>query len=383
MAFALRPLLFKLHLYVAVAISLYVAIMGFTGTIMAFEIEISHLAHADVAYVAPGPTRLSLTELGKAVAKVYPGQKIGGYFLGEAPNLSTEVDVGDKSVYVDPYTGHILGTDSAWANRVDRTLGAIHSIHQRLTSPRPGRAGATQAFMAWVTVAALFLLLSGIYLWWPRMRFGIGKGGGRAFWYDLHATLGIAAVIFMCLLAVTGIMLGFERTTKPMLYALSGSQPAPPPKAPSPPSGNPISLEQAFAIGGKALPGATPYEVVGPTTQGYFVLARTPGDHSTNGGRSRAIIDAYSGAVLSAEELDTAPAGTRLIALNRSIHTGDIFGMPSKIVMALASLIIFLQVVSGILMWVKRVPLRNKVPALAFAVAVAAIALYTIFAPTN
>lgn len=382
MRFALRPLLFQLHLYAAVAISLYVAIMGFTGTIMAFEIEISHLVHADVTYVTPGPARLGLAELGKAVGHAYPGQKISGYFLGEAPNLSTEIDVGEKSVYVDPYTGRILGSDSAWANRVDRMLGAIHSIHQRLTPPRPGRAGASQAFMAWVTVAALFLLLSGIYLWWPRTRFGIGKSGGRAFWYDLHATMGIAAVFFMCLLALTGIMLGFEHTTRPMLYALTGSQSAPPPKNQSPPSGTPITLEQAFAIGAATMPGATPYAVAGPTPGGYFVvLARTPGDHSTTG-RSQAIIDTH-GAVLSAEELDTAPAGARLWALNRSIHTGDIFGLPSKIVMALASLIIAFQVVSGAVMWAKRVPLRKMLPALALAAATAAVALYTVFAPTG
>ncbi len=37
----------------------------------------------------------------------------------------------------------------------------------------------------------------GIWLWWPRMPFGIGAGGGRPFWYDLHVTSGIVAVVFL------------------------------------------------------------------------------------------------------------------------------------------------------------------------------------------
>jgi uncharacterized iron-regulated membrane protein len=95
------------------------------------------------------------------------------------------------------------------------------------------------------------------------------------------------------------------------------------------------------------------------------------------------MIDAYTGAVLSAEVLTTAPAGTRLIALNRAIHTGDVFGLSSKMIMSLASLIIALQVVTGIVMWIKRVSLRDMIPAFAAAAVVAAIAIYTVFAPVT
>ncbi|MHB1207518.1 MAG: PepSY-associated TM helix domain-containing protein, partial [Rhodospirillaceae bacterium] len=217
--FTLRPLLFKLHLYLAVAIGVYVAILGITGAIMAFQTEIDLFTHANLAYVTPSPPRLSVAELGAAVSKAYPGQKINDYDMGESPNLATRVYVsadtrtGDMRVYVNPYTGQILGS------RTDAgMLGIIHSVHQRLTPPRPGRDRRTQSFVSWISVAALFLLVSGIWLWWPRMRFGISAGGGRSFWYDVHATLGIAAVAFMVLLTATGIIMGFGRTTGPMLY---------------------------------------------------------------------------------------------------------------------------------------------------------------------
>jgi uncharacterized iron-regulated membrane protein len=89
---------------------------------------------------------------------------------------------------------------------------------------------------------------------------------------------------------------------------------------------------------------------VPPPTGVYSVSARFPED-LTPGGRSRVYIDQYSGAVLIAEGSRTAPAGSRVITLNRAIHTGDVFGMPSKIVMSLASLAVVVQLVSGLLLW--------------------------------
>lgn len=90
-----------------------------------------------------------------------------------------------------------------------------------------------------------------------------------------------------------------------------------------------------------------------PPNRAYLVRSRYPED-LTPGGRSIIVVDPYSRKVLYAEGSRTAPAGTRLVNLNRAIHTGDIFGMPSKIVMPLASPAVTLQFISGVVMWWKR-----------------------------
>jgi len=103
-----------------------------------------------------------------------------------------------------------------------------------------------------------------------------------------------------------------------------------------------------------ALPGAVPISInVPPPTGVYAISARYPED-LTPGGRSRLFVDQYSGAVLAAEGSRTAPPGSRLITLNRAIHTGDVFGVPSKIVMSLASLALVAQFVTGVLWWVRK-----------------------------
>ena len=43
-----------------------------------------------------------------------------------------------------------------------------------------------------------------------------------------------------------------------------------------------------------------------------------------------------------------------MVIQNRAIHTGDLLGIPSKILMSLASLMAVVQVVTGVVMWFKR-----------------------------
>jgi uncharacterized iron-regulated membrane protein len=295
-SFTLRQLLFKLHLYVALAVSIYVVILGVTGALLAFDTVIDHLVHAKLAYVRPAPPRLSFAALGDAVAKVYPNQRIIGYEMGEAPNLSTLVVLSSTSgrnntgLYVNPYTGQILGSRTNGPN----ILGIIAQLHTQLAPRRPGHGRLAPAFVNWITVATLFVLLSGIWLWWPSMHFGIGAGGGRPFWCDLHLTTGIVAAVFLVLLTGSGIVMAFGRTI-----------------------------------------------------------------------------------------LHTAPMGRRLWNLNQAIHFGVIFGVSSRVIMALASLLIVLQVVSGAVMWIKRVPFRRMIPALVATAAVMVVAVYTILAPTG
>jgi uncharacterized iron-regulated membrane protein len=107
-------------------------------------------------------------------------------------------------------------------------------------------------------------------------------------------------------------------------------------------------------IAAAAIPGTFPFQIGIPGPQGaYQIRSRFPED-LTPGGRSRVMVDQYTGTVLYAESSRTAPAGTRMVIVNRAIHTGDILGIPSKTLMSLASLMAVAQVLSGVLMWWKR-----------------------------
>lgn len=353
----MRKILYTLHLYMALAAGVFVILLGLTGSIMAFEPEIDHLLHWRLSYVTPQGRVLSLAEIGDAVSKAFPSERIGGYRLPNSPRFSVAVAIPRGQVYVNPYTGKILGVRSGGRD----FLGYVHQLHLRLLLRN--RSDSGKKIISWVGMVVIFLLLSGLYLWWPLKRLAIRPGAqSRRFWFDLHNTIGVISLAFLLILAVTGVMIGFEETTVPLFYKLTGSQPSPLPNAPPPaaPGSRPIGADQAMAIARAAIPGAVPFIINVPDPkQAYDIRSRFPED-LTPGGRSFVTVDQYSGKVLFAEGSRTAPPGSRIVIQNRAIHTGDIFGIPSKTAMSLASLAIVVQAISGIVMYWKRLRMNTS-----------------------
>ena len=352
---SMRKLLFNLHLCVALVAAVFVVILGVTGSIMAFEPELGHLFHPHRAYVRPQGHALSLAELAAAATRAYPGKPVEGYYLSTSPDLSYQVWLGNRAVYVNQYTGEVLGEGSQGPDFLDR----IHQLHLRLLLH--DRRDSGKLLMSSVGVAILFLLFSGLYLWWPVKRVSVALGASsRRFWFDLHNAVGVFSLLFLLLLALTGVMIGFDDQLLPSLYRATGTKPAVLPSLQeTPPVGaQPISPDQALAIARTALPGAAPILIAVPRPRDpYRIAARFPED-LTPGGRSRIAIDSYNGKVLLVQSSRAAPIVTHLVTLNRALHTGDILGRPSKAVMSLASLMLALQAVSGLTMWWKRLRAR-------------------------
>jgi uncharacterized iron-regulated membrane protein len=342
----MRKVVFTLHRCAALVTGVFVLILGVTGAVMAFEPELDHLLHPRLFHVSRGEHAQRLSQLADTVSLAFPGERVFGYGLSVSPDVSYYVALPTGLVFVNQYTGEILGVRSA-----PTLLDEIHQLHLRLLA---GDTGKT--IVSWIGVVAVFLALSGFYLWWPVKRISIAwRQGGRRFWFDLHNAVGVVSLVFLLMLSVTGVVIGFERVSGPMLYKMTGSQPLPVSfSSTRTPGAKPIDVDRALDIARAALPGATAISLNVPGPKGaYRVAARYPED-LTPGGRSRIFIDQYSGEVLQVESSRTTAAGTRLVILNRAIHTGDIFGLPSKVVMSLASVAAALQVISGVVMWCKR-----------------------------
>lgn len=348
----MRRIIFQLHLLVALAGSAFIVMLGLTGSIMAFEPELGRLQHWKIAHVRPRRTPLTLEKIGIALHNASPDLDISGYVLSDRPNLSYQVMTERQLMYVDQYSGQVLGTISGGMD----FLGFVHQLHLRLALLDKGREFGQMTVRS-SALAALFLLISGLYLWWPRKRFGIsGSPKAAKFWFDLHNSFGIVSLVFVLLLIVTGLVISFEAQTTPFLYRISHSQPLRWPRLQvSPLPGRvPITPDQALAIAHATVPGATPFFITLPHgNQVYQIFMRYPEDR-TPGGRTRIAVDPYSGNTLMVIDSRRAPAGYRLVNLNRALHTGDVLGLPSKAVLSLASLIMPFQLLSGLVMWAKR-----------------------------
>jgi uncharacterized iron-regulated membrane protein len=346
----MRALVLKIHLLLALAAGAVITSLGVTGSIMAFEPELDHLQQRALMDVRASGNPHTLVEIGRAVSAAYPGTRIGAFTLGATRSRACAVSTPLGQVYVNPYTLEITGVRPPGPD----WLANVHQMHLRLLTSwgRP--------LVRWSGVATVVLLVSGFYLWWPAKRTSVAAGRSPfRTWFDLHNAIGIFSLAFLLVLSLTGVFIGFDDVMLPLAYRITGSAPATQvsTKVALVPGARQITPDEAVAIAREALPGAEPFlvQVVGPA-DAYVVRSRFPED-LTPGGRSRVVVDSYTGRVIAAESSRTAPGGRRVEILNRAVHTGDVFGLPSKIVMSVASLMAPVQLITGVMLWLRR---RNR-----------------------
>ncbi|HEY6951793.1 MAG TPA: PepSY-associated TM helix domain-containing protein, partial [Bacteroidota bacterium] len=345
----MRKIILKLHLYFALAGCVFVAILGLTGSIMAFEGELDRLFNPSLYSVHPEPSRLrSISALTTLLEEKYPGAHVVGFGIADRPDESFSAFMDNGSgVFINQYTGEVLGTRSSAT-----FLDYVHQFHIRLL------AGHTGQVVVGVAGIVMFLLvLTGIILWWRYKQFSMKLNGSfvRAM-FDLHTVTGIYTAVVLLFLSATGIIISQENSVYPWLYKITKTQRIARSVPSTPREGIvPITADSAVTLAKNALPGANPLAVFIPSkpTQSFNVRMHFPED-LTPGGRSWVCIDQYSGEVLVSQNSRTAPGPTRAEIINRAIHTGDILGLFSKIVASLSSFLVVVQALSGILLWWKR-----------------------------
>jgi uncharacterized iron-regulated membrane protein len=269
------------------------------------------------------------------------------------------------AIYLNPYDGTVLGTKVGLSNS-DRAMAYIHQIHLRLVpdpQSAPTLAAAGKIIVSWVGLILLLMVASGLLLWLrdQRLTLKFKATNFKVPWYrtfhEAHQAIGIYASLFLIVASFTGILIGFSFGEK-FFYFIT--------RSPLPPrmqaigstivhGATPIMADQVLDIARRALPGATPSVLVRPlrTAGSYTVLMRVP-EETSEAVHSSVTIDQFSGKVLGVRDYRTEPAGYRAVRFNRSIHTGDIFGLTSHIILSLSSFAVFAMVVTGFVIWWKK-----------------------------
>ena len=336
------------HRWLALITGAILLLIALSGSVLVFE---GPLAAANVTHVAPGTRPLSLDSLGaRAVAFIGSGDVIGvapGRAADEAFVIAVGRDTTERDVLVNPYTGQVLGP-APGPSHLQRLVRRVHLFH---TSLLGGSIG--EAVVAFVTLGSLILVLTGLILWWRDRLWRIHwSASWKRILFDIHHALGVFAALILLIVTGTGVWMGYDRQIDPLVLALN-STPTPrgsPEQPASDPGTQPISLDSVAALAHSAVPGA-PIMLMDLTDKSPVVVAlRYPEDH-TPGGRSRVAIDRLGGTVLRATNTRTAQAGTRLMNIQRPLHTGDILGRWGLIIWFLAAWILASQAVTGTTMW--------------------------------
>ena len=218
----IRAVVFRLHLTVAIAAGLVILMMAATGVILASEDLVTDLAERRYRVTEPagdGGERLPPEEL--VVAAEAWGTGAEPPFAATSieyravPDAAVRVHAGrDRRVFVDPYTGEVLGGGLA---RLEGFFEGVNAWHRWVGVADPViRKG--RAVTAVANLALLFLLLTGPILWIPRritrravaegliFRRGV-KGVARAL--NWHYVIGIWSVVPLLMIAATGVVMSY------------------------------------------------------------------------------------------------------------------------------------------------------------------------------
>lgn len=195
------------HFYAGLFCIPFVLWLALTGSIYLFKPQIE--AWLDRPYdhlVLDGPHASPAQQVAAALAAV-PGAVLNAYELPPSPAAAVRVLVGHGArlvrVYVHPQTLAILKVVDEDARPMQR----IFHLHGELMLGDRGSL-LVELAASW----AIVMLLSGLYLWWPRAGAGLAGvlyprlgGDRRVFWRDLHAVTGVWVSFFALFLLVSGL----------------------------------------------------------------------------------------------------------------------------------------------------------------------------------
>lgn len=366
---AFRKILFWSHLAAGLVAGLFILAMSVTGVLLTYEHAIiSAVARADTVEVPPDGQRLSLDALAEQAREQAP-DGVRGLLMSvvnrpDAPVTIYQLGHGQQAL--DPYTGAPV---EARAGAVEAMFHEIVELHRWL-----GFQGASRDVARALTGAAnlvfLFLIVSGLYLWFPKvwkwtffrlnLFFRSGLPTSKARDYNWHHVFGIWALVPLFVVVATGVVMSYPWANAALYRAFGES----PPQRQGPAfmgggdlgkateaaaqPGTLASLQQAFDTAAASDAGWTKINLIVPKpdeTQvrimvnngnGYLAEQRTTHIYSLTAGEI----------VSSTRYSDMSPAQKARMFV-RFGHTGEQFGLIGSTVAGLASLAACFLVYTG------------------------------------
>lgn len=370
-----RKVLFWTHLVLGVTAGVFVFVMAATGVVLSYEKQISEFVDRDIRSVSvPNAAKsLSLNELLEAVRRAGIGEPTA-MVVSNAAESATQFSMGrGKNIYVDPYSGAVLGASSAAARTF---FSEVERLHRSLGSPL-GSKGAGHWLAAVSNLLFGGLILLGLLLWLPRkrtwkaVRASIAfRGGlrGKARDWNWHNVLGIWCAAPLLVIVLTGVVMSFEWANS-LLFRLSGSNPPVQGRGPGNNGrhgrdiqiGDEPNYDRLLAISKTLLPDWRTITL--NLARGPKAPIQVTVDSGTGGQpqkRTQYFLNRNTGAILRTTTFADGTLGQRLRSFVRFGHTGEWGGLAGQLVAAIASLAACVLVYTGLSLSIRRLIARLK-----------------------
>jgi uncharacterized iron-regulated membrane protein len=370
-----------IHLWLGMASGLVVVILGITGCLYCFIDEIRPIVYQDRIFIPANEQthRVPLQRL---------REKADAALLKKVPLLDIEIHTDNihttvfryrernnkansyvnyfinyYRVYMNPYTGKVIKVENTkW-----EFFNLVVMLHCCLLLGHLG----TQ-IITWCTIIFMVMLVSGIYLWWPRnkvssvKRFQF-KWNKTTSWkrknYDLHQILGFYVFIIAFFIALTGLAMLLPTLDKGIKYLVSGGKIREVESGihdhhmmgtnysgPNPKGIMDHVLNQAI----NDSPGISKFSLSLPKSASDPIKVQSYQEQSRHHADRIFSFNANTGALTKNQSFVALAPADQLYELYYDVHVGALLSFPGKILAFLVSLITASLPVSGFLIWKNR-----------------------------
>jgi len=231
----LRPILFWTHLSLGVLAGLMVLFLSITGTLLMYEHKIvDAFARSDTAEAPSGAAMRPADDIAAIARERSKGAMVVLLNYENrpgAPVIAHPIGPGElHELTLNPYTGQDFKSSSEGVKSFFETVVGLHRW--------VGMEGKSRGVGRMITGAAnllfLFMILSGIYLWWPRvwkwvllrpkMLFRRNPGNAKARDYNWHHVFSFWALIPLALIIFSAVVISYPWANAAFYRAL-GSEP--------------------------------------------------------------------------------------------------------------------------------------------------------------
>ena len=350
----LRPFIFWPHLIAGVSAGVVILVMCVTGVFLTYERQL--IAWADSGFRSTKPASnsraLPIDALLERLRQARPDLVPTTVTVRANETAAVAVAAGQTTLYLDRYSAAILGEASRGGVR--KLMADFRAWHRWLAVDGEARPLA-RAITGWSNLLFLFILASGIYLWFPRKWTQIrnavllnraARGKARDFnWHNVFGSW-CAIPLFIIVLSALPISFGWFNA---LVYRAVGETPPPaaatrPERAAdrqSPPPARTVgpasSLEQLWTVAQAQASGWRTVSLRLPAAGGPAVFTIDKGDGGQPHLRSTLTLDLRTAEIMRFETFSDLTLGRRIRNTMRFAHTGEVLGIPGQTVAGLVS----------------------------------------------
>jgi len=367
-----RRLWLQLHTYLGLSIGLLWVLVGLTGSILVFYLQLDLWINPEITTTSSQPVT-SQQAVFDTLYEAYPDRhaswRIEQPLHTDWPIMARYYTPVEKAhlqfaplmVTLDPAT-LAVSSERFWGEFL---MTWIYNLHYNLLLNKVGKT-----IIGIFGLVSLLSLISGLILWWPgwhkllvvlswRLRSSTAKKV-----FDLHILSGSYGFILLLMLSLTGAALALPSQTHQILKQFSTLYSTENHTSHTPPTETvTITADDAVRLAQKQFPEAELRWVESPgnNKHNWRVVFYQSGEPSRRFSRTQVWVNPHDGKIIAVRDGLADSGGDTLLNWLHPLHNGEVFGLTGRILVFISGLLPLILFVTGVMRWQQKRRAKQRI----------------------